>query len=115
MGLSDTDRDGDDDIEASPPLPEAVVALRKAVKDGSRRPSGTVIVDEIPVAFKKPDVRDRKFTWIHVPHNNPTWVKVRAPALLTRYFNPKQVDADNAAARTRVSSEDVPEGLFIAV
>jgi hypothetical protein len=38
-----------------------------------------VIVDEVPVAFKKPDIKDRKFTWIHVPYNNPTWVKVRIP------------------------------------
>lgn len=76
LGLSDTDKDDDDGIEASPPLPEAVVAIRKAIKDGKRRPSGTVIVDEVPVAFQKPDVKDRKFMWIHVPHNNPTWVKV---------------------------------------
>ncbi|KAK0383800.1 hypothetical protein NLU13_9711 [Sarocladium strictum] len=74
MGLSDTDKENDE-IDPSPPLPEAVVAIRKVVKDGKRRPSGTVIVDEVPVAFKKPEVRDRKFIWIHVPHNNPTWVK----------------------------------------
>lgn len=77
LGLSDTDRDEDDGIDASPQLPEAIIAIRKVVKDGKRRPSATVIVDEVPVAFCKPDVSAQKFTWIHVPHNNPTWVKVR--------------------------------------
>jgi hypothetical protein len=79
IGLSDTDKEDNDEIDSSPPLPEAVIAIRKVVKDSHRRPSGTVIVDEVPVAFKKPDIKDRKFTWIHVPYNNPTWVKVRIP------------------------------------
>lgn len=74
---SETD---DDDIDNSPTLPEAVIAIRKTVKDSQRRPSGTVIVDAVQVAFAKPDVKARKFTWIHLPFNNPTWVKVRYTA-----------------------------------
>ncbi|KAF4446222.1 Protein SERAC1 [Fusarium austroafricanum] len=64
----------DDDIEASPKLPEAVIAIRKAANDGERRASETVIVDEVPVAFSKPQVEARKFLWIHLPYNNPRWV-----------------------------------------
>jgi hypothetical protein len=29
-----------------------------------------------PTSFRRPDVRDRKLTWIHVPFNNPPWVAV---------------------------------------
>lgn len=76
FGLSDTDKDDEDDIEASPTLPEAIIPIKKTVRDGARRPSGTVTVDEVLVAFSKPEVNDCKFTWIHLPYNNPTWVKV---------------------------------------
>lgn len=68
--------DDDDDIESTPPLPEAVVAIRKTLKD-SQRQASEVIVDEVPVAFSRPDVSERKFVWVHLPFNNPTWVKVR--------------------------------------
>lgn len=64
----------DEDIEASPQLPEAVVAIRRTAKNADRRTSETVIVDEVPVAFTKPEAHSRKFTWIHLPYNNPTWV-----------------------------------------
>ncbi|KAF4466612.1 hypothetical protein FALBO_6539 [Fusarium albosuccineum] len=66
--------DDDGGIEASPRLPEAVIAIRKVAKDGKRRTSETVIVDEVPVAFAKPEVEARKFVWIHLPYNNPAWV-----------------------------------------
>ncbi|KAI1013933.1 hypothetical protein LB504_008922 [Fusarium proliferatum] len=64
----------DDDIDASPKLPEAIVAIRKAAKNGERRASETVIVDEVPVAFSKPQIETRKFMWVHLPYNNPSWV-----------------------------------------
>lgn len=64
----------DEDLE-SPRLPDAVVAIRRAVKD-EKGVSETVIVDEVPMAFVKPDMKSRKFVWVHVPFNNPTWVKV---------------------------------------
>ncbi|KAF5668108.1 hypothetical protein FHETE_5374 [Fusarium heterosporum] len=64
----------DDEIEASPRLPEAVIAIRKVVNDGARKASETVIVDEVPVAFAKPQIEARKFIWVHLPYNNPSWV-----------------------------------------
>ncbi|KAM0340845.1 hypothetical protein ACHAPU_010261 [Fusarium lateritium] len=64
----------EDEIEASPRLPEAVIAIRKVVNDGGRRASETVIVDEVPVAFAKPQIEARKFIWVHLPYNNPSWV-----------------------------------------
>ncbi|KAG4277272.1 hypothetical protein FPRO04_07569 [Fusarium proliferatum] len=64
----------DDDIDASPKLPEAIVAIRKAANNGERRASETVIVDEVPVAFSKPQIETRKFMWVHLPYNNPSWV-----------------------------------------
>ncbi|KAL9565774.1 hypothetical protein ACKAV7_009956 [Fusarium commune] len=64
----------DDDIDASPRLPEAIVAIRKAANNGERRASETVIVDEVPVAFSKPQIETRKFMWVHLPYNNPSWV-----------------------------------------
>ncbi|KFA47890.1 hypothetical protein S40293_05188 [Stachybotrys chartarum IBT 40293] len=74
---SDAADDPDADVEASPPLPEALLAIRKVLKNaqGVRRTSETVVVDEVPVAFAKPKVTARKFVWVHVPFNNPTWVK----------------------------------------
>ncbi|KAM0549811.1 hypothetical protein ACHAPJ_009250 [Fusarium lateritium] len=66
--------DEDDGIDASPRLPEAVIAIRKVANDGERRASETVIVDEVPVAFAKPQVEARKFLWVHLPYNNPSWV-----------------------------------------
>lgn len=74
----------DDDIESSPPLPEAVVAIRKTMKDAHRRTS-EVIVDEVPVAFSRPEVNKRKFVWVHLPYNNPTWVKVCVLKLRERH------------------------------
>ncbi|QPC72086.1 hypothetical protein HYE68_002838 [Fusarium pseudograminearum] len=64
----------EDDIDASPKLPEAIVAIRKVVENGDKRTSETVIVDEVPVAFSKPQVEARKFIWVHLPYNNPSWV-----------------------------------------
>ena len=29
-----------------------------------------------PVSFLKPDISNQKLTWVHVPFNNPSWVKV---------------------------------------
>ncbi|KAH7120433.1 hypothetical protein B0J13DRAFT_163533 [Dactylonectria estremocensis] len=37
----------DDDIETSPLLPEAVVAIRKVARDDKRKTSGSVNMDEI--------------------------------------------------------------------
>ncbi|QPH04070.1 hypothetical protein C2857_000713 [Epichloe festucae Fl1] len=66
----------EDDLEALPRLPEAMVAIRKTARDHKGRPGGeTVIVDGVPMAFTTPDVKSSKFVWVHVPFNNPTWVR----------------------------------------
>jgi hypothetical protein len=74
------DSDGDDDdggIDASPKLPESVLAVRKMAKDRGHRASETAIVDEAAhTTFMKPEAKARKFVWIHLPFNNPTWVTV---------------------------------------
>jgi hypothetical protein len=76
-----SDSDGDDgSLEASPRLPESVVAIRKIAHNGQRRTSETVIVDEVPIAFSRPEVSARKFVWIHLAYNNPSWVKVSLEA-----------------------------------
>lgn len=75
-GMSAEEGDDDEDGLESPMLPEAIVAIRKDMKKGLHRASETVIVDEIPVAFAKPELKSRKFVWIHLPYNNPTWVTV---------------------------------------
>lgn len=68
-----------DSIEVSPALPEAIVAIRKVARDAKRRTSETVVVDEVPVAFSRPKASQRKFVWVHLPYNNPAWVKVSSP------------------------------------
>ncbi|OAA41791.1 ankyrin repeat protein [Metarhizium rileyi] len=59
----------------SPRLPEAVTAIRKAAGEANGGPSDAVIVEDVPIAFMKPNLKSRKFVWVHVPFNNPTWVK----------------------------------------
>ncbi|KAG5970516.1 hypothetical protein E4U55_001650 [Claviceps digitariae] len=65
--------DEEEELDASPRLPEAVLPIPfwKTAKDHRE----TLIVDGVPLAFTTPDVTSRKFVWVHVPFNNPTWVK----------------------------------------
>ena len=51
----------DDSIETSPALPEPVLPIPKLAK---------------PAAFSRPEASQRKFVWVHLPYNNPAWVKV---------------------------------------
>ena len=68
----------DDGLENSPRLPESVVAIRKQAKQEDKVANEeAVVVDETPaVAFTKPEIRAKKFVWLHLAYNNPTWVKV---------------------------------------
>ncbi|KAL7922542.1 hypothetical protein ACQKWADRAFT_292741 [Trichoderma austrokoningii] len=85
------DSDGDDDdggLEGSPKLPESVLAIRKMAKESGHRPSETVVVDDGVVAqtaFTKPEAKARKFVWIHLPFNNPTWVTAVLQSLQVSY------------------------------
>lgn len=72
-----------EDLETSPRLPSAVVAIPKAIKDVAK-PSEAVVIEDGPMAFVKPDVKARKFVWVHVPFNNPTWAKVSVLSLEAR-------------------------------
>lgn len=68
--------DDDSSLEASPRLPEAVINLRKDAKNSNRRSSETAIADEqTPAALSRPEISSRKFIWVHLQYNNPTWVK----------------------------------------
>lgn len=93
--------DGDDDdggSEASPRLPEAVLAIRKmAARVGRARGSDPAVSDETPAAaFARPGVKARRFVWVHVPFNNPTWVKVSFPHV-------------ERTAKTLRTGQDVPQ------
>ncbi|EHK25927.1 uncharacterized protein TRIVIDRAFT_112183, partial [Trichoderma virens Gv29-8] len=70
----------DDELDASPKLPESVLAIRKMAKEKGHRASESAIVDDAPqTPFMKPMAKARKFVWIHLPFNNPTWVTVISP------------------------------------
>lgn len=59
----------EDDLEASPGLPEAIFGVRSVV-------GGNGGIDAAGGVLLKPEVQTKKFTWIHLPYNNPAWVKV---------------------------------------
>ncbi|KAH8126547.1 hypothetical protein LI328DRAFT_145787 [Trichoderma asperelloides] len=86
---NDSDDDGDEGgLEGSPKLPESVLAIRKMAKERGHRPSETVIVDDgvlVHTAFIKPEAKARKFVWIHLPFNNPTWVTAVLQTLQVSY------------------------------
>lgn len=58
----------------SPESPSA--ALRPTDRLTERRDSAGDLFTLPPARLLKPDVSDRKLTWVHVPFNNPTWVSV---------------------------------------
>lgn len=62
----------DEDLEPSPALPENIFGTR-AVFGGA---GGHRHEDVHAGVFLKPDAHAKKFTWIHLPYNNPAWVKV---------------------------------------
>jgi hypothetical protein len=42
----------------------------------SRRGSEGAINESLPITFTKPDVSQQRLVWVHLPFNNPTWVRV---------------------------------------
>ncbi|KAJ3483082.1 hypothetical protein NLG97_g7391 [Lecanicillium saksenae] len=60
----------EDDIEPSPALPENIFGVR-SVFSGNKNAG----VDAQAVVLLKPEAHTKKFTWIHLPYNNPVWVK----------------------------------------
>ena len=73
---SNIDDIDDSDVEALPP---SIMGIRDVLSDGC--PDEAIELDELPVAFAKPDVKSRKFVWVHLAYNNPAWVKVRLSEL----------------------------------
>lgn len=81
--IGDDNDSEDDGLDASPKLPDSILAIRKMAKDGRHIASESAIVDEAThAAFLKPEAKARKFVWIHLPFNNPTWVTVSDPFFL---------------------------------
>lgn len=72
----DDDDDDEDNIEASPKLPESLVGMTTVFSNANQREQETMDIDPLPAIFSKPDTKARKFVWIHLPFNNPSWVKV---------------------------------------
>lgn len=61
----------EDDIEPSPALPENIFGVRSVFGGGNRD-----VGDAHAAVLLKPEAHTKKFTWIHLPYNNPAWVKV---------------------------------------
>ncbi|RYP63780.1 hypothetical protein DL771_009113 [Monosporascus sp. 5C6A] len=68
------ERDAVRDRDALPGISRNDHAL--AVNDRHERVSKASALQELTAGFTRPDPRRRKFTWIHLPFNNPHWVKV---------------------------------------
>ncbi|KAL6876089.1 hypothetical protein HDV57DRAFT_510485 [Trichoderma longibrachiatum] len=78
--------DGDDEgLDASPKLPESVIAVREMAKERRHRAAtvdetavvedeGELVDDVVHGELMRPQAKARKFVWIHLPYNNPTWV-----------------------------------------
>lgn len=70
---SDDEADG---LEASPQLPESIVGIKTVFNNVSHRDEEIASLDLVPAIFTKPEVKARKFIWIHLPYNSPSWAKV---------------------------------------
>lgn len=72
------------DLESSRDvLPEIYGKERASVAESrSERLSRASAMHEMSAGFSRPDPSRRKFMWIHLPFNNPHWVKVRCQRML---------------------------------
>ncbi len=62
----------EEELEASPALPENIFGARSVFAGGGHGHAGGA---EAGVVLK-PEAQAKRFTWIHLPYNNPAWVKV---------------------------------------
>ncbi|KAF4120659.1 putative serine esterase (DUF676) [Geosmithia morbida] len=67
----------DDEIEALPQLPDAITAS----SDAQQQMDGTAALAGQPALSFTPSASQRKFVWVHLPYNNPTWVNEDYSAL----------------------------------
>lgn len=63
----------EDELEVSPALPESIFGVRTVFGAGNRN----AVTNDADGMLLKPETHAKKFTWIHLPYNNPAWVKVR--------------------------------------
>jgi hypothetical protein len=64
--------------EVPPPqssLLKPTMAHRDSASRG-RRGSEGAINESLPITFTKPDISQQRLVWVHLPFNNPTWVRV---------------------------------------
>lgn len=54
-----------------------------------------------PAGFSRPNPQSRKFTWIHLPFNNPVWVRVRVHSRTLDAWN---LNTDNAGRSSSIRS-----------
>ncbi|KAI0123428.1 hypothetical protein BJ170DRAFT_108414 [Xylariales sp. AK1849] len=47
----------------------------RATKSHKERVTRATALQDLTAGFSRPDPNRRKFMWIHLPHNNPQWVK----------------------------------------
>ncbi|EJP65030.1 ankyrin repeat protein [Beauveria bassiana ARSEF 2860] len=68
-GVDDVLNDEEDDVEPLPALPENILGIRSVFGGGSGN-AGAGASELV-----RPEAHAKKFTWIHLPYNNPAWVK----------------------------------------
>jgi hypothetical protein len=64
--------------EVPPPqssLLKPTMSHRNSASRG-RRGSEGAINESLPITFTKPDISQQRLVWVHLPFNNPTWVRV---------------------------------------
>lgn len=66
------------------------VIHRDSSPNRGRRGSESAINPTSQVTFSKPDTSNQKLVWVHVPYNNPSWVKVSR----THFLSPEKLLAD---------------------
>ncbi|OAA37606.1 ankyrin repeat protein [Beauveria brongniartii RCEF 3172] len=68
-GVDDVLKDEEDDVEPLPALPKNILGIRSVFgggPDNAGAGAGELL---------RPEAHAKKFTWIHLPYNNPAWVK----------------------------------------
>ncbi|TQV94694.1 ankyrin repeat protein [Cordyceps javanica] len=69
MLSADEEEEEGEDIEPSPALPENIFGVRSVFGGGNRHAGLEAGI------LSRPEAHAKRFTWIHLPYNNPTWVK----------------------------------------
>lgn len=65
------------DAEYVPRLPETLLTFRRTARSEDGWTGETAVFDDLPATLSKPELGAQRFAWIHIPFNNPFWIKVR--------------------------------------